>query len=326
MWKKLFLKSENMEQIEQEIDGLSVEEKHQVLTSIEDLLVLLKKSNAKNTEGDSLILERIAVISSSIEQDQELLQASNERALSIVNETKHIQDITVQVEQQVVSNRQLVNEGSSQMNELYTQMENVRAIFVNVGLSITDVQHKTKEIMDFAKLIGAIADQTNLLALNASIEAARAGEHGKGFAVVAQEVRKLAEQSKDALVQIDSKVTEIVSHVEQVVNRIQAEQKTVDQTQEMSAETKSYFSRIEQSEQILSKNMARIHGATSSTLDQVVSLQQLLEQIVTSSKLSMEQIEQLYGFSESKSFNANDMISFIIQLEHLISAIKNNRL
>ncbi len=70
---------------------------------------------------------------------------------------------------------------------------------------------KVKEIDTLTEEILAISSQTNLLALNASIEAARAGEAGKGFAVVAEEIRQLADHSKDAVDQI-RKVTDDVVH------------------------------------------------------------------------------------------------------------------
>jgi methyl-accepting chemotaxis protein len=73
-----------------------------------------------------------------------------------------------------------------------------------------------------------LAEQSNLLAINAAIEAAKAGEHGKGFAVVAQEVRHLAEQSKQATVQVRTILQDIQDATHAAVSVTQQGAKVVE--------------------------------------------------------------------------------------------------
>lgn len=104
--------------------------------------------------------------------------------------------------EEINSTANLINIKAKHSNEELIVLENS---ITNISISFEDIKNKIgglenniSEISQISNLINNIAEQTNLLALNAAIEAARAGEAGRGFSVVAEEIRKLAEQSKDS--------------------------------------------------------------------------------------------------------------------------------
>lgn len=180
----------------------------------------------------------------------------------------------------------LVKEGSSLMSETTKQMHYISQTIGGSIVTINEMAKHTENIRSVTSIITAIAEQTNLLALNAAIEAARAGEHGKGFAVVAEEVRNLAEQSKQSTEKIGRMVDTIIDDVLKVVESTDEGHKRVEEGLVSTQKTNAIFEDIQHATSDVSGKVATVSSAIEeirAMTDQVADGSRQVEELANQS-------------------------------------------
>ena len=117
-----------------------------------------------------------------------------------------------------------------EMSKIRNNMDTLTGISQEATEAANATSLNTKEIEDVLIIINDIADQTKLLALNATIESARAGEAGRGFAVVANEIKSLADNTKNSISNIKSVVAKILGNINAVTDKTNEIAETVTDT------------------------------------------------------------------------------------------------
>ena len=204
--------NENLREREGQYDRVKTEIKNKILVISEELLALSEQTNAAVTV---------------------LVNDSHKVNVSVNNNNE-----------KTFKTKELANGGQTRMFSLSENIRSIYEVSQKAEESIVMLEQSLKKITEFVKLVHNIADQTNLLSLNSAIEAARAGEHGKGFAVVANEVRKLADQTKSSINEIDVIVNTSNEYMETVLKSLQEVQSVVRTGKDESELTTKAFLEI----------------------------------------------------------------------------------
>ncbi|MGE7598310.1 methyl-accepting chemotaxis protein [Lysinibacillus fusiformis] len=169
----------------------------------------LTASSLEVTQATEVVTESIQDIAQGIDEQDTLTGDVRNLSAHILKKMNDISASIQNVNDATVETKNMASLGRSSVHDATVQMDEISANTSELNTRVQDLDDNSAAIVAAVNVIKSIATQTNLLAINASIEAARSGEHGKGFAVVAEEVRKLADESNLAAVEIEKVVAQI---------------------------------------------------------------------------------------------------------------------
>jgi methyl-accepting chemotaxis protein len=202
----------------------------------------------------------VSETTTTVEEVKRTAQVASQKAKSVMDGAQR----SVQISQ---TGRKSAEETLAGMNRIREQMEFIAG-------SIVRLSEQSQAIGEIITTVNDLAEQSNLLAVNAAIEAAKAGEQGKGFAVVAQEVKSLAEQSKQATAQVRGILGDVQKATSAAVMATEQGSKVVEAGAKQSAEVSEAIRQL--SEGIAEAAQSSTQIAASSQ-QQVVGMDQVAQ-------------------------------------------------
>ncbi len=265
------------------------------------------KTGAINTSMQD-IARAMDEVAGGVQGQAEDTESSNENMISFSENITTVTEKTSHMGQTADKAIEAVEQGRVIVQELSGKSDTTVSLTRVLVDDIDAVQKNSEEIKSFVDVINSIAGQTNLLSLNASIEAARAGEAGRGFAVVAEEIRKLADQSKES----GNKIHEIVKKIGE----------TTDKTTASAREAESMVNEQARALQETVNVFEMIQNCVGELVDGIRLITQRLEESMLEKDKVEGSLQNIASVSEEVAASTQEVTATLGEQVSVVQALK----
>ena len=291
---------------------------HSLLSSAEQL----NSTTDQSALAANQVAQSIVKVAEGTNLQMTAVNATSE-AIDSLNET--IKTIATDADNAAVQSRSasdVAREGGKTLEEAIEQIKAIETSSKQTTIAVTKLGESSKEIGQIVDTISGIAEQTNLLALNAAIEAARAGEQGRGFAVVADEVRKLAESSREAAQKISDLISISQTDTAKAISDMEKGSEDVRVGTEKIISMGDALRKIIDIVEQVSAQVQEISKAIRSMASSGEEIVGHIRNIETSSRTSAEEAETVSAATQEQTASVHEIANAATSLAHMANELQ----
>lgn len=248
-------------------------------------------------------------VAKGVQNQAEDTETSNEKMLDFSDNINAVTEKTGDMGTAADKAIDAVEKGKVIVQDLSSKSDTTVSLTRVLVEDISAVQQSSEEIKSFVDVINSIAGQTNLLSLNASIEAARAGEAGRGFAVVAEEIRKLADQSKES----GNRIREIVENIGSTTDKTTVSAKKAEEMVNEQAAALSQTVEV----------FGSIHSCVGELVEGIRAITLRLKTIMEEKEMVQGSIQNISAVSEEVAASTQEVTATLGEQVSVIQSLKD---